>query len=159
VNLAQIRKIAAFGRIELVIYFATLIGIVLVDLLTGVLIGFGIAVAKLVWSLTHVRIDRMEDAATGRIDFDLHGSATFVSIPRIAAALDTVPTGSEVHIQIKHLDHIDHACLDMLSAWGRQHEATGGKLVLEWHELQTRYAAPQSAQDQAARRKKAEAVA
>ena len=158
VNLAQIRKIATFGRVELMIYFATLVGIVLVDLLTGVLIGFGIAVAKLVWSLTHVRIDRMEDAATGRIDFDLHGSATFVSIPRIAAALDTVPTGSDVHIQIEHLDHIDHACIDMLSAWGRQHEATGGKLVLEWHDLQSRYAAPQSAQDQAARRKKAEAA-
>ena len=154
VNLAQIRKIATFGRVELSIYFATLVGIVLVDLLTGVLIGFGIALAKLVWSLTHVRIDKAVDPLTGRIDFDLHGSATFVSIPRLAAALETVPTGSEVHIQIEHLDHIDHACLDMISAWGRQHEATGGKLVLEWHELQTRYAAPQSLQDQAARSRK-----
>ncbi len=158
-NLAQIRKISEFGRVELAIYFATLLGIVLADLLTGVLIGFAITIGKLIWSLTHVRIDKVVDELTGRIDFDLHGSATFVSIPRLAAALETVPTGSEVHIQIEHLDHIDHACLDMLAAWGRQHEATGGKLVLEWHELHTRYAAPQSAQDLEAKSKKAAAAA
>jgi MFS superfamily sulfate permease-like transporter len=154
VNLAQIRKIGEYGRVELAIYFATLVGIVLADLLTGVIVGFALAVGKLVWSLTHVRIDKTVDEATGRIDFDLHGSATFVSIPRIAGALETVPTGAEVHIQIEHLDHIDHACLDMLSAWGRQHEATGGKLVLEWHELEKRYAAPQSPQDIEARSEK-----
>jgi len=158
-NLAQIRKIGAFGRVELGVYFATLLGIVLADLLTGVLIGFAITIVKLVWSLTHVRIDKVVDKATGRVDFDLHGSATFVAIPRLAAALETVPTGAEVHIQIEHLDHIDHACLDMLAAWGRQHEATGGKLILEWHELQERYAAPQSPQDIAARNEKQSATA
>jgi hypothetical protein len=42
----------------------------------------------------------------------------------------------------------------MLSAWGRQHEATGGKFILEWHELQERYAAPQSAQDMKQRSEK-----
>jgi hypothetical protein len=72
--------------------------------------------------------------------------------------LETVSTGVEVHIQIEHLDHIDHACLDMLAAWGRQHEATGGKLILEWHELEERYAAPQSTQDIAIKKKKLSAA-
>lgn len=137
VNVAQIQKIAQFGRTELVIYFATLAGIVAVDLLTGVLLGFALATAKVIWTFTHVTVDKFEDG--NRVDIVLHGSATFFSIPALARELETVPVGSEVHIHFEYLDHIDHACLDMLTAWEKQHQATGGTLELEWHELQKRY--------------------
>lgn len=146
VNIARIRAIAQYGRVEVGIYAATLIGIVAVDLLTGVVIGFALATAKLVFTFTHVRIDKVEDRAAnngaGRIDIDLHGSATFFSIPKLASALETVRIGSEVHVHLEHLDHIDHACIEMLQSWARQHEATGGTLMLEWRELERRYAAP-----------------
>jgi MFS superfamily sulfate permease-like transporter len=140
VNIAQIRKIASFGRAELLIYFATLICIVSFDLLTGVLVGFALATAKLVWTFTHVQIDTFEEG--NRVDIVLHGAATFFSIPQLAGQLETVKTGQEVHMHFEYLDHIDHACLDMLSAWEKQHAATGGKLVMEWKELQKRYRRP-----------------
>lgn len=146
VNIARIKAIAQFGRVEVAIYAATLAGIVAVDLLTGVLIGFALATAKLVYTFTHVRIDRVDrpDAndGAGRIDIDLHGSATFFSIPKLASALETVPIGSEIHIHIEHLGHIDHACIEMLQSWARQHEATGGTVVMEWRELERRYNRP-----------------
>jgi MFS superfamily sulfate permease-like transporter len=140
VNIAQIRKIASFGRAELLIYFATLICIVSFDLLTGVLVGFALATAKLVWTFTHVQIDTFEEG--NRVDIVLHGAATFFSIPQLAGQLETVKPGQEVHMHFEYLDHIDHACLDMLSAWEKQHAATGGKLVMEWKELQKRYRRP-----------------
>lgn len=140
VNVAQIRKIASFGRAELLIYFATLLCIVAFDLLTGVLVGFALATAKLVWTFTHVQVDSFEEG--NRVDMVLHGSATFFSIPKLAGELETVKTGQEVHIHFEYLDHIDHACLDMLSNWEKQHEATGGKLIMEWKELQKRYRRP-----------------
>lgn len=140
VNVAQIRKIASFGRTELLIYFATLICIVSFDLLTGVLVGFALATAKLVWTFTHVQVDSFEEG--NRVDMVLHGSATFFSIPKLAGELETVKTGQEVHMHFEYLDHIDHACLDMLSNWEKQHEATGGKLIMEWKELQKRYRRP-----------------
>ncbi len=140
VNVAQIRKIASFGRAELLIYFATLACIVGFDLLTGVLVGFALATAKLVWTFTHVQVDTFEEG--NRVDMVLHGSATFFSIPKLAGELETVKTGQEVHIHFEYLDHIDHACLDMLGNWEKQHEATGGKLVMEWKELQKRYRRP-----------------
>lgn len=140
VNVAQIRKIASFGRVELVIYFATLICIVAFDLLTGVLVGFGLATLKLVWTFTHVQVDKFDEE--GRTDIVLRGSATFFSIPKLASELETVKTGQEVHIHFEYLDHIDHACLDMLGAWEKQHEATGGKLIMEWKELRKRYRRP-----------------
>jgi len=140
VNVAQIRKIASFGRTELLIYFATLIFIVGFDLLTGILIGFALATAKLIWTFTHVQVDTFEE--DNRVDIVLHGSATFFSIPKLASELETVKSGQEVHVHFEYLDHIDHACLDMLSAWEKQHCATGGQLYMEWKELRKRYRRP-----------------
>lgn len=144
VNIARIRAIAEYGRIEIAIYAATLAGIIFADLLTGVVIGFALATAKLVYTFTHIHIDKTARGETAAgapvIDIDLHGSATFFSIPRLAEALETVPMGAEIHVHIEHLGHIDHACLEMIEGWARQHEATGGAVVLEWRELAKRYA-------------------
>jgi len=150
VNIAQIKKIASYGRVELAIYFATLGGIVVFDLLTGVIIGFVLATAKVVYTFTHVRVDLEDDEMAGRTDVFLHGSATFFSIPRLASVLETVKPGREAHVHVEHLDHIDHACLDMLGAWEKQHKATGGSMVMEWQDLHDRYASPyQKMQDAA----------
>ncbi|MGQ3178067.1 MAG: SulP family inorganic anion transporter, partial [Blastomonas fulva] len=63
--------------------------------------------------------------------------------------LETVKSGREVHVHVEHLDHIDHACLDMLGAWEKQHNATGGTMIMEWKDLRDRYASPyQKMQDQ-----------
>ncbi|MEO1656352.1 MAG: SulP family inorganic anion transporter [Pseudomonadota bacterium] len=138
VNLAQIRKITKFGKMELAIYLTTLIGVVAIDLLTGVILGFLLATAKLVYVLSHMDID-VEEGDAGRIDLHLKGSATFFSIPQLSAALDRVKTGAQVHIHVEELTYIDHACLDMLTAWRRRHESTGGEMVLEWETLARRY--------------------
>jgi ABC-type transporter Mla MlaB component len=44
-----------------------------------------------------------------------------------------------VHVHIQELDYIDHACLDLLTNWDRQHKATGGSLNIEWEELSDKY--------------------
>lgn len=139
VNVAQIRKIAEFGKQELVIYFATLIGVVTIDLLTGVILGFVLATLKLVYTFSHLDIRREHDAPAGRVDLWLTGSATFFSIPQLGKALESSPFGSEVHIHVEKLDYIDHACLEMLSSWEKLHQSTGGTLVVEWSELVERY--------------------
>jgi MFS superfamily sulfate permease-like transporter len=139
VNVAQIRKIAEFGRQELVIYFATLIGVVAIDLLTGVVLGFGLATLKLVYTFSHLDIRREHDAETNRVDLWMTGSATFFSIPQLGQALESSPFGSEVHIHVEMLDYIDHACLEMLSSWEKLHQSTGGALIVEWRELVERY--------------------
>ncbi len=140
INLAQIRKIAQFGRMELAIYFATLLGIVAVDLLTGVLIGLVLALVKIVYTFSYLGVDHSRDADAKRTDLTLCGAATFLSIPKLSEALEAIPAGDEVHVHVQKLDHIDHASLDLLAAWERQHEATGGTLVMEWDELIHRYA-------------------
>ena len=139
VNIAQIRKIAEFGRQELAIYFVTLIGVVAIDLLTGVILGFVLATLKLVYTFSHLSIKVTHDAETNRSDVWMTGSATFFSIPQLSSALENAPRGAEVHIHVEKLDYIDHACLEMLASWEKLHHSTGGSLIVEWNELVERY--------------------
>ncbi|MEO0463442.1 MAG: SulP family inorganic anion transporter [Pseudomonadota bacterium] len=138
INLAQIRKITQFGRWELAIYLVTLGGVVGVDLLSGVIMGFLLATAKVVYVFSHMDVE-VEEGEDDRIDLHLEGSATFFSIPKLAASLDRVKQGAEVHVHVEDLTYIDHACLDMLTAWRQRHEATGGTMKLEWETLARRY--------------------
>lgn len=139
INLARIRRIGEFGKMELAIYAVTLVGVVGIDLLSGVIAGFVLATAKLVYTLSHLEIDAKSDEMNERTDLYLKGSATFFSIPQLSAALDEVRPGSEVHIHVEMLNYIDHACLDMLAAWEKQHNSTGGLLFVEWTDLVERY--------------------
>jgi MFS superfamily sulfate permease-like transporter len=139
VNIAAIREIARFGRAEIVIYAATLLGIVTVDLLSGVVLGIGLSLARLVYDMSHLEIDISEPAVDGRLDLNLRGAATVVGLPRLAAILDGVPASEEVHVHLDQLRYIDHACIDLLVGWDRQHRALGGKLFLDWEGLQARF--------------------
>jgi MFS superfamily sulfate permease-like transporter len=142
INPKEIKHLAAFGRSEVVIYGATLAGIVAFDLLKGVMLGFGLAIFKLLWTFTHMAI-RTEHSADGkRLDLFVEGSATFVALPKLAKALEGVPGGVELHVHFEKLAYIDHACLELIHNWRQQHEETGNTVVLEWEELAERYHRP-----------------
>ena len=69
----------------------------------------------------------------------LEGAATFIRLPVLAEALEQVPGNAELHVDFEHLDYIDHACLDLLINWDKQHEATGGTLVIDWDTLHANF--------------------
>lgn len=139
VNIDNIRELAKYGRVPIAIYFATLIGIVVTDLLTGVMLGVGLSVARLIYSLTHAEILLEMNASHNQAELVLAGSVTFLALPQLAAKLDTIPAGTELHVRLSKLQHIDHACLDALYAWQKQHEKLGSKIVVEWDHLLERH--------------------
>ena len=141
VNIENARQIAAYGRIPLAIYIATLCTIVAVDLLTGVLTGIALTAAKLLFKVTRLWI-RVDNGADGRIDLYMEGAATFLRLPRLVHALEKIPAGNEVHLHIQRLFYIDHSCLDLLRSWEKQQQQFGTRLVVEWDELHQRYHAP-----------------
>jgi hypothetical protein len=63
-----------------------------------------------------------------------------------------------VHVHVNDLDYIDHACLDLLTNWERQHNGAGGTLTIEWDELAKKYHQRRSANVKAARQAKAVAT-
>ncbi len=130
-------KLLEYGRGVFGIYIATIAGIVAIDLLTGIIIGLVLSTARLVYSLAHLDIERID--IEERIELHLHGAATFVALPLLAGALDEMPSGSEIHMHFDELDFIDHACLDFIAAFQERHHETGGRVVMEWRSLIGRY--------------------
>lgn len=141
VNPAAIRKLATFGRSEVAIYAATLATIVCVDLLTGVVVGIGLSLAKLLYHVSHLRIERRE-GDEDRTELRLSGAATVVRLPQLADELEKIPAGTELHVHFDELDYIDHACLELLMGWKKTHETTGGQLFLDWDGLEARFRRP-----------------
>jgi MFS superfamily sulfate permease-like transporter len=139
VDVKNIRHLATYGRFPVLIYAVTVITIVSVDLLTGVLAGIGLSIAKLVYKVTHLEIQTTLDRARQRADVKLIGTATFIKIPKLATALESLPPGSEVHFHIEQLAYIDHACLDVVSNWRHEHEKNGGSVRMDGAGLMNRF--------------------
>lgn len=135
-----LRDLYRQGRSELAICLVTWFGVVFIDLFIGILAGLAAAVGKIVYTFARLEIES-RPGRDGKVE-DLHltGSATFLQLPRLASALDAVPGGRELHVHIDRLDHIDHACLQLLSSWSRRRESEGlPGMVVEWDELTERY--------------------
>ncbi|MBX9684751.1 MAG: STAS domain-containing protein [Hyphomicrobium sp.] len=128
-----------FGRGEVLIYVITIVTIVTTDLLKGVVLGLALSLGKLLFAFSHLEIRKDESAANGIVDLHLSGSATLIRLPLLASALEDLKPGSKVRVHIGDLDYIDHACIDLLTNWDRQHRATGGALDIEWAGLKNRY--------------------
>jgi MFS superfamily sulfate permease-like transporter len=138
VDWKNVKHLARYGRMPVVIYASTVVGIVATDLLTGVLIGIALTVIQLLYKISHIEIYVTQDSAQNRVDIYLAGSATFLKIPRIAKVLEPVPDGAEVHIHFENLVYIDHSCLELLASWKDGQEAKGSTVFLEWDGLTKR---------------------
>jgi MFS superfamily sulfate permease-like transporter len=142
VNIKQIKELWKTSRSEVAIYAITLLVIVGEDLLVGVLVGISLSAAKLLYRFSHLELDLENEGNVSRLQ--MHGSATFLRLPSLAQKLEEVPDSAELHVDFEHLSYIDHACLDLLMNWAKQHESTGGKLVLDWESLHGRFSADPS---------------
>lgn len=139
INPKSIKELRKYGWGEVAIYIATVVTIVVADLLTGVVVGVVLAAAKLLYVFSHLATDLKVSPNRRQATLLLHGAATFVRLPRLASQLERVPARSELHVDFQHLDYIDHACLDLLMTWAKQHEGTGGTLVIDWDSLHANF--------------------
>jgi MFS superfamily sulfate permease-like transporter len=139
IDFKSIRTLASYGKIPLLIYAATLIGVVGEDLLTGVLIGLLLSVLKLLYKISQIDLRFELDEGNHRADLYMEGAATFLNIPEISAILERVPPSTELHVHTQRLMYIDHSCLDLLMNWEKQQASNGSRLVAEWDDLMARY--------------------
>lgn len=135
VNPAAVKRLAIYGQMPVIIYFVTLITIVVTDLLTGVIAGIALSVAKLLYAFTRLTLPLERNDVTKKIVVRPVGAITFVRLPALAKILDAVPDGYELQIDAARLTYIDHACLEMLYNWESQEAERGKSLVVEWDEI------------------------
>lgn len=138
-QLPAIKRLWNESRSEAVICIAVAISVVAVNLLSGVLIGVGLSLAKLIYTFSRLRVIRRDGEATGQTTLILEGSATFLRLPKLAQALEVIPRGTVLQVDFKGLSYIDHACLALLMNWESQHVANGGVVKLDWEALKARF--------------------
>lgn len=142
VRLFKWRNFATFwklGKGEFLVYVGTLGTIVIVDVLTGIITGVVLALLRLVYIFSHLDISLDLDHENRKANLYLSGSATFIRLPKLADSLLRVPGNYELHVHLENLTYIDHACLDLLTNWEKQHEKAGGSLVLDWESLTAKF--------------------
>ncbi|CAM4218919.1 SulP family inorganic anion transporter [Nocardiopsis rhodophaea] len=142
VNLTHVRDLRRHH--ESSIYLVTLASVVLLGLLEGVLIGFGLAMAVSLHRLTRVTV--LTEERDDRHHVIVRGSLTFLGVPRVTQVLRNVPHGARVDLDL-HVDFMDHAAFESIHAWRLDHERTGGTVDIDevhenWYERRSMHAPP-----------------
>ena len=137
VDIKAIRNLGRYGRAPVFIYTATAIGIVAVDLLTGVLVGFALTLVKLAGKASRLKVT-LNRMGPDEAELRLIGSATFLKVPRLASVLESIAPTTRLHVPLDKLGYVDHACMELLDDWGRAAEQQGGALLIERHGLNRR---------------------
>ena len=138
VDLKAFRGLARYGRMPMFTYAATALAIIFTDLLTGVLVGFGLTLAKLAWKASRLKISLVDLPQANEMELRLNGAATFLKVPALTQILAKVPAGNTLHVPLNYLSYIDHACLELFEEWGRANAAKGSKLMIEPRGLKRR---------------------
>ncbi|WP_309237620.1 SulP family inorganic anion transporter [Actinomadura sp. BRA 177] len=143
-------------------YFGTVAGVVLLGLGEGVLVGVAIMAVLALRRLTRlsVRTERLaplpdDGPAPPRRHVVVEGTFTFLGVPRVTRALQEIPAGCGVDLDL-NVDFMDHAAFDAIHQWRLAHERQGGRVDIDevheaWYEravtgdmTQPRKAAPPS---------------
>ncbi|MET9321036.1 SulP family inorganic anion transporter [Streptomyces sp. NPDC003038] len=122
------RAVASLWRThrgEAVVLVATACAIVLTNLFEGVLIGLGLAIAKAAWETSHVHIEEVWEGE--ELCVRVVGNASFLRLPKLLDALDALPHGKPVRLDLGGLRHLDHACLTALESWERKRTPLPGR--------------------------------
>lgn len=138
VDLKAFRRLGRYGRMPMFTYAVTALAIIFSDLLTGVLIGFGLTLAKLAWKASRLKISLIDLPAEGEMELRLMGAATFLKVPALTRVLGAIPAGATVHVPLNNLSYIDHSCLELLEEWGRANASKGSRLLIEARGLKRR---------------------
>lgn len=139
VNVAALRELYFRGRSELAIALVTIGAVVFIDLFEGIILGLGVAIAKLLYTFTHltVKSEPSKDGISHHVY--LSGSATFLRLPMLAETLEKIPANRVLHVHIDGLDYIDHACLELISQAKKRRGGGNTGLLIDWDELAERH--------------------
>lgn len=134
VNVQNVKRLLRYGGAPVLIYTATLVGIVCTDLLKGILIGLSLSILKVIYARTHFGMNIIRHPNGLRTDVYLEGAATFLRLPAFADRLESIPRDRETHVHLRGLDYVDDACLEALSTWQAQRKQQGQDVHIEWDE-------------------------
>lgn len=119
-----------YGPLPAIVWAATLIMVVATDLLTGVLVGLALSLVELIPHMRRLGL-RLEEGSQGDThEMAFSGSATFLTLPKLSARLEAVPSRALVILNLERLAHIDHTSAEMLREWVDRRRSAGTTVEL-----------------------------
>lgn len=122
-----------YGVLPALIWATTLVTVVAEDLLTGVLVGIGLSLLEL---LPHARRLKLRVAADREGDahaIRLHGVASFLTLPKLSAALEAAPASAPVTLDLSALEAVDHTSAEMIRDWSQRRRMLGAAALITGH--------------------------
>lgn len=131
-DLAEIGHLRQHG--ELPTYLVTALGVMALGLLEGVLAGIALALALALHRQSQIEVRVEHDDDDDRHHVTVEGSLTFLSVPKLTAALAQVPDGTDVSLHL-NVDYLDHAAFEALHSWVSSRNRRGGSVeIREMHD-------------------------
>lgn len=119
-----------YGLLPVLIWATTFILVVTTDLLTGVLAGIALSLLEILPYGRKLRLRVEADHGDEESRLALDGAATFVSLPKLSNALDSVPEGRPLRLELKRLAGLDHSCSELLRDWLQRKRGQGMQIEL-----------------------------
>ncbi len=145
VDVNSAKHILKLSKGEFAIYVITLIAILFTNLFEGILAGFFCALIKSAYKVLKVDIDTQENNDTNTITAKIHGNITFIQLPTLIEALESLPKNKNITLCAERLHYIDHACIDFIKEWEKERRTEIEKNALpydvhvDWDQMKETY--------------------
>ena len=145
VDVNAAKHILKLSKGEFAIYVITLIAILFTNLFEGILVGFFCALIKSAYKVLKVDIDTEYTEETNTVTAKIHGNITFIQLPTLIEALESLPKDKNITLCAERLHYIDHACIDFIKEWEKERQAeieknqTGYDVHVSWEQMKETY--------------------
>jgi len=112
VDFKAIKQFAEYGKSESAIYIITILGVVFINLLAGVIIGFGLSILKLLWRVHSGQVEHTETDTESKFIFS--GEFSFINLPRIAGILESKTLNKKVILDMSAVSYMDNAIEELI---------------------------------------------
>jgi MFS superfamily sulfate permease-like transporter len=131
VSLKHVRHLySAYGVMPALIWAATFVLVVAVDLLTGVLVGLALTAFELIPHIRNLKLKVDENSDEETHDVELAGSATFVSLTSLTNRLERIPAARKVRLNLAKVTGLDHTSAEMVREWISRRKKAGNSVEL-----------------------------
>lgn len=118
VDIKAIKTFNKYGKSETFIYLATIGGVVFINLLAGVALGFALSLIRLVWK-THIgrveKVDKLKGAS--ETVFVFKGFFSFINLPKVASLLEERGEAKKVVLDFRSAWYMDHAIEELVDSF------------------------------------------
>lgn len=120
VDIKIVKKFNKYGKGEAFIYFATISGVVFINLLAGVALGFALSLARLLWKTHYGEVERLEEEE--HVRFVFKGDFSFLNLPKVATLLEGGKRKSsegprKVILDFRNAEYVDQAIDELISSF------------------------------------------